>query len=220
MNNYPLGVYKALRKIIKHRWALYKAAKVMGVPMRRILAHDNSKFHPVEFMQYVKRFELGIEDAHRWARAWRHHWRHNDHHIEYWQNQSLAFSWSGPGVYDTGIDFGNGIVGEGNLMRVQSGSPVWMPDCAIREMIADWMAASYAYSGAWPKAPDWQWGNKNLVSTLMKLEHTNQPETSTRGFAMELLQKHGMITEEQYKACNFVYSTEPQYPAPEGRDDD
>ncbi len=196
-----IGVSAALRKIIRHRIALYKAAKILGVSMTRVLRHDNSKFHPTEFMQYVRRFELGEYDERKWAKAWNHHWRHNDHHIEYWQNQSLGFSWQGPGVFDSGIRIDGGIVTEYNLMHVTSGEPVWMPDPAIREMIADWMAASYAYSGAWPKAPDWKWGNENLIKNLRKLEHTMQPETSTRGFAVQLLIKNEMITDDQVKSA-------------------
>lgn len=164
-----IGCCSMLGTIAKHRIALYKAGKKLGVPLARLLKHDNSKLHPAEFMPYVRKFKLGIDNREEWNAAWKHHWQHNAHHIEYW------------------------------LDRDAVGVCTWMPDDCIREMIADWMAASYAYAGEWPKAPNWSWGNEKLLSMLMQLEHTMQPETSSRGFAVALLQSQQLITPEQVK---------------------
>ena len=71
-------------------------------------------------------------------------------------------------------------------------------------MIADWMAASYAYSSMWPVAGNWEWGNKNLVKMLLKIEHTAQPEASARGLALQILRRLNMITDEQYDAANIL----------------
>lgn len=41
--------------------------------------------------------------------------------------------------------------------------PLPMPDRYIREMVADWMGASRAYQGAWPKeAASWPWLKDNF----------------------------------------------------------
>lgn len=187
------GAFKALKKIAKHRYALLLAGIKLKVPWKRIIKHDNSKFHPVEFVQYVNRFELGINEPEKWGKAWEHHWRNNDHHIEYWEDKNLTFSWGKPEIWND-----NGISG-GVKKTNPNYKEVWIPDGAIREMIADWMAASYAYAGEWPKAPGWKWGDENLVKILLKMEETQQPETSTRFFAIQLLEKHGMISKKQLK---------------------
>lgn len=168
-----------LRTVIIHRWALYLAAKKLGVSMRRVLHHDNSKFSWIEWRAHVRKFKMGINDPQEWAAAWEHHWRHNDHHIEYWRDHNLRYDYAGP-IDNRFPDIG-----------------CWIPDDAVRELVTDWMAASYSYSGQWPKAGSWDWGNKNLVRELRKMEETGQPETTTRGLAVSILQKHGMITADQ-----------------------
>jgi hypothetical protein len=176
-------LYTAVTKIVKHRVALWKAGRKLGVSTSRLLKHDNSKFHPTEFWQYVRRFELGIKDPEKWGTAWEHHWRHNDHHIEYWEDKNLTYDWyHGQGVPKTSVFPG-----------------VWIPDEAIREIVADWMAASYAYSGSWPVAGSWEWGDRNLVPMLRRMEIQTSPEICTRGFAVHLLRLHNMITDEQVR---------------------
>ena len=195
------GMLTALKKIYRHRVALWKAGRKLGVSTRRLLAHDNSKFHPIEFSQYVARFELEKYDENKWQKAWKHHWQHNDHHIEYWQEKDLYFSWEHGGPTKKHYTEHPEIIGQ----RTKEEWPeVWMPDNAIREMVADWMAASYAYSGYWPEAGSWEWGNKNLVKQLLKLEHHPQPEISTRGFAILLLRNHNLITEDQILKVNTI----------------
>ncbi len=210
---YLIGSYRALLKIVKHRIALVKSGRKLGVPLVQILKHDNSKFSFIEFKFYVEAFELGIEKPEH-ASAWRHHWMNNPHHIEYWQEKDLTFTRyvdRSRGDIPNYHAFGGGtkkkyspnpeIIG----WKTESGWPqVWMPDMFIREMIADWIAASLVYSGQYPKAPRWDWGNAKLVKMLKKLEHHHQPECSSRGFALTLLKAEGMITEEQYKEANVL----------------
>ena len=195
------GVISALRKIYTHRVALWKAGRKLGVTTSRLLRHDNSKFYPVEFFSYVARFELGAWDETKWQRAWKHHWQHNDHHIEYWQEKDLYFSWSHGGATKKVYAEHPEIIGQPTKKEWPE---VWMPDAAIREMIADWMAASYAYSGEWPNAGSWDWGNKYLVKQLLKLEHHPQPEISSRGFAILLLRNNNLITDEQILEVNTI----------------
>ena len=193
-----LAIVKTILTISKHRIALAKAGRKLGVSWKRILKHDNSKFHPIEFMQYVAKFELGTNDPEKWATAWQHHWKHNDHHIEYWEDKNLTFTLS-PNIEDG--DMANEVRIGGGAKKDWQG-PVWMPDCAVREMIADWIAGSLAYSGQYPKAGDWKWGDKNLVDRLMKLEIQPQSETCTRSFAVSLLKENNLITSEQITAAS------------------
>ena len=191
-----IGCCSMIGTIAKHRIALYKAGKKLGVPFTRILKHDNSKLHLAEFMPYVRKFKLGINNSAEWFVAWKHHWQHNDHHIEYWQEKKLTHDYDHTICEVRNINRGKQTFGGGVYTCDPTRKDCWMSDDAIREMIADWMAASYAYTGAWPKAPNWAWGNEKLLSMLMQLEHTMQPETSTRGFAVALLQSQQMITPE------------------------
>lgn len=41
------------------------------------------------------------------------------------------------------------------------GLPLPMPQWAVREMVADWMAATRTISGRWPLIGDWPWFEKN-----------------------------------------------------------
>lgn len=191
MINFILASYKYLLVLIRHRSALAKAAKKLNVPMARVLRHDNSKFSWLEWRAYVRKLVLKIDDDQEWAAAWEHHWQSNDHHIEYWEDRGMIFSWTGE------IRLKDWPHAFTHYPKAVGTCGVAIPDVAVREIIADWMAASYAYSGSWPVAPVWGWGNKNLVSALKRMEHTMQPETSTRGFAISLLHEHNMITKEQ-----------------------
>ncbi|WP_175639152.1 DUF5662 family protein [Metabacillus schmidteae] len=52
------------------------------------IVHDWSKFLPIEFMPYAKKFfykdEKSAEDEMKWKKAWLHHQHKNKHHWEYW----------------------------------------------------------------------------------------------------------------------------------------
>lgn len=43
--------------------------------------------------------------------------------------------------------------------------PLPMPEKYVREMVADWMGASKAYDGKWPKEK-WLWWEKNREKVL------------------------------------------------------
>lgn len=104
------------------------------MPYYRLLKHDLSKFSWKELPHYARQFCGDKSDQPSFMRAWLHHQNSNDHHWEYWINRSVYHK--DKGDCDT-ID---------------------MSDAAIREMIADWLAASRAYSGFWPASLDkWTW---------------------------------------------------------------
>jgi hypothetical protein len=124
---------KQLKSILLHKWYFFKAGRYLGLPLWLCLAHDISKFVPVEFMNYARWF-YGAKDKAGWASAWRHHAHHNKHHPEHW-----VLAWRGD------PDFYNEI-GESVAPFV---TVLPMPALYVREMVADWMAASKTFTGSY-----------------------------------------------------------------------
>lgn len=134
--------WKQLKSLARHKWYVFVAGRLVGVSVWRLLVHDWSKFTPVEFINYA-RFKYGVNSVEGWAKAWLHHLHHNPHHQEHW-----VLSWGGnPDFYDK--------VGEHIALFV---TLLPMPEMYAREMVADWMGASRAYTGSWDIAA---WLNKN-----------------------------------------------------------
>jgi len=78
------------------------------------------------------------------ATAWLKHQNRNPHHWEYW------------------------------IQRGSKTGPLPMPEWAVREMIADWLAACRAYEGYWPTPDgDWPWLESNLWKTCPIHEDTD-----------------------------------------------
>lgn len=125
-----LGYQACFWRITMHKWHVARAGRVLGLPLSRLIAHDISKYRPVEFMGYAKQFH----DA-PWGdfkRAWHHHWSANEHHWEFWREISATLGFGPP--------------------------LVWMPETFALEMAADWMGASRQYAGRWPTSlEDWPW---------------------------------------------------------------
>ena len=131
-----------LRTIVKHKIGVAKAGRRFGVSWYRILVHDLSKLSPAEFPGYRDRYHAGIEDKEGFDRTWHNHIARNRHHPEFWIQTS----------------------------RHAMGVPLDMPEMFIREMLADWFGASWAYAGAWPDPKDWPWLRDNLAKiTLLSL---------------------------------------------------
>lgn len=210
--NYIKGVYSALIKILKHRVALAKAGRELGVSWQRIIKHDNSKFHPVEFMQYVDKFELGVDEPEKWAEAWVHHWSNNDHHIEYWENKNYSIKWCAFDFEDGDIiNIHNHFVMPKKHCKMLKNCNkydcrgVFMPREAVREMVADWMAASLAYDGGYPKKGEWKWGQYNLPDILPRLEVCGgMYEYCTRNYTIDLLVDNGMINTDDYQELRNI----------------
>ena len=122
-----------LKSTLWHKWFFIRAGALTGVPLWRRLLHDWSKFTPTEFVRYSNWY-FGEKDKREWAIAWHHHLRLNPHHPEYW-----LLSWRGD------VDFYSGI-GESVADNVVV---LPMPEIYVREMIADFLAASKVYTGSW-----------------------------------------------------------------------
>lgn len=105
--------------VLRHKWFVFVAGRVLGVPILQLIIHDLSKFSAVEWpayariMPYFGRFkDAPPEWVKAFDRAWEHHWQNNPHHPEYW---------------------------------ARHGGPVpAMPDVYTREMVADWYGAGRA----------------------------------------------------------------------------
>lgn len=124
---------KQLRSLLIHKWFVLIAGRRLGLPLWRLLAHDLSKFSPVELVNYAHWF-FGEKNKQGWARAWLHHQHRNKHHPEHW-----VLAWRGDEHFYDGI--GESLVDYVTVLP--------MPEIYVREMVADWMAASKTYTGSW-----------------------------------------------------------------------
>lgn len=124
----------------QHKWFVFVAGLRTGAQLWDLVIHDFSKFGRAEAPHYGRQFFGDRSDPLGFARAWAHHQNHNPHHWEYW-------------IPRTGHDRG-GFPG---------GEPLPMPERYAREMVADWLGASRAYEGAWPRSrSEWTWFQKNF----------------------------------------------------------
>jgi hypothetical protein len=86
--------------VFTHKWYVFKAGRVLGVPLWRLVRHDWSKFTPAEWGPYARHFygDAGrrhqaetkdkpyrnIGDDAAFQAAWQHHIEKNDHHYQHW----------------------------------------------------------------------------------------------------------------------------------------
>ena len=124
MSDFFLPVIQHLCRVICHKWFVIVAGWRVGVPFLTTLVHDLSKVMPPEIIAYTRQFFMDEKDRDEWAYAWLHHQNSNKHHWNYY------------------ID------------RGYPDKCLKMPDKYAKEMIADWMATSRAYSGIWD-ITDW-----------------------------------------------------------------
>lgn len=131
---------KYLWLTLKHKWFVLLAGLQTGAPIWLLVIHDWSKFTPSEAPHYGRQFFGKADDALGFSKAWNHHQKTNPHHWEYW-------------VMVSGHDRGG----------FPDGSPLPMPEKYVREMVADWLGASRAYEGHWPKSlMEWKWFVTNI----------------------------------------------------------
>jgi hypothetical protein len=126
--------------VCKHKYFVFIAGLKTKTNLWRLLKHDFSKFYLSEAPHYANQFFGEKNNSLGFSYAWNHHQKCNDHHWEYW-------------VLVTGHNRGG----------YPDGSPLPMPEQCIREMVADWFAASRAYEGKWPQSfESWTWWNENF----------------------------------------------------------
>ncbi len=139
---------------LKHKWFVLLAGwRLGGIPLWRLLIHDWSKFLPSELPHYNRQFFGKADDPYGFMKCWLHHQNHNPHHHEYWIPRS-GHSRCDPPYPDN--------------------KPISMPRWAVREMVADWMAAGRAYEGRWPDFSNWKWLAANLDRVCEGMARTSQ----------------------------------------------
>lgn len=82
-----------LKYVIAHKYHVYRAGKLIGVPVLQLIVHDWSKFLPREWFAYAETFynKDGSEKEYKsgqespeFKKAWRFHQITNKHHWQYW----------------------------------------------------------------------------------------------------------------------------------------
>jgi hypothetical protein len=111
--------------VLRHKWYVLVACRALGVSLWRAITHDWTKLLPSEWLAYATTFyepdgsKKRYEETPAFARAWCLHQKRNDHHWQQWVT-----------VRDSG--------GFESLP---------MSEAAVREMVADWVAAGMAITG-------------------------------------------------------------------------
>ena len=121
---------------IKHKWFVLIAGLKTKAPLWRLIIHDWSKFLWSELPHYQRQFFGKADDPEGFIGCWTKHQNRHPHHWEYWIPRT-GHSRCNPPFLDN--------------------EPIPMPEWAIREMVADWMAAGRAYEGKWPDFENWTW---------------------------------------------------------------
>lgn len=109
-----------------------EAGAKLGLPYALLSVHDESKWDFEEFVPYAYKFAKKehhtdtLQDPdHAFSYAWHRHMRLNPHHWQYWM---FPDGYGAAGVID------------GCLA---------MPEIYAKEMVADWLGASRAYTGSY-----------------------------------------------------------------------
>jgi len=124
--------FQYLKYLCRHKWFVWRAGRLLKVPVLQLLLHDWSKLRPSEWLPYARYFydergrprTFGTQsayDKYEFDLAWLHHLRRNSHH---WQHWLLAQD-------------------EGVVRALR------MPNNYVREMVADWAGAGKAINGEW-----------------------------------------------------------------------
>ena len=148
---------KHVSVVLKHKWFVFVAGRQTGVSYWRMLIHDWTKLLPIEALAYARYFNGSKDDPEGFARAWLHHQNCNPHHWEYW------------------------IARSGHKVGPGEAKVLEMPEQFVHEMVADWMAASRAYTGSWDMT---KWLRENFWTKI-----TLHPKS--RYFARVLLYELG-----------------------------
>jgi hypothetical protein len=126
-----------LDSVTLHITAVRGACRLLGVDKQQQIEHDYTKFSHEELFAYARNFHGDKGDPDGFAMAWLHHVHFNEHHWQHWI-------------------FPDGFTPKGST--VENGV-VFMPEIYVKEMVADWMGASYVYTGEWDMS---KWLGENL----------------------------------------------------------
>lgn len=144
---------------LKHKWFVFLAGLRTKAPIWLLIIHDWSKFSPSELPHYGRQFFGAADDGPGFISCWIHHQNHNPHHWEYHIPRTGHNRCSPPYPDNVSIP---------------------MPMTYVREMVADWLAASRTYEGVWPTGASWPWYERNIENIFARVH----PVTKSRIIAV------------------------------------
>ncbi len=124
----------------KHKFYVFIEGLRLNVSIWRLIIHDWSKFMPDELPHYGKQFFGTKDDPGGFINCWVRHQNRHPHHWEYWIPRTGHNRCEPP---------------------YKDNEPIPMPMWAVKEMIADWLGAGWAYEGKRVDAENWNWFNNN-----------------------------------------------------------
>lgn len=129
-----------LRLTLIHKYHVFRYGLRLGVPVISLIVHDYTKLYPTFMISYGRQFFGDQSDPTGFAYTWLHHQNCHRHHWEYW-------------IMCTGHNRGG--FGDGHILD--------MPEKYVREMVADWLAASRTYEKAEVQSLEtWPWFEQNF----------------------------------------------------------
>ena len=183
-----MQLWKHFITITKHRWLVMLGCFRIGLYWQG-LAHDLSKYSPVEFFNGAKYYQGNRSPNAReredkgYSEAWIHHKGRNPHHYEYWTDLNR---------------------------QTRRYEPIPVPRKYLAEMIMDRRAACMTYEGkAYTSASPLAYHERSLERTLMHPETRRQLE-----FLLAMLRDKGekeafrYIRKDLLKNAPFPWETE------------
>ena len=140
-NNNIVPMFKYFKLTIKHKYFVFLAGLKLQVPIWRLILHDWTKLLPKELASYGRQFFGTSDKPEEFMHTWLRHQNRFDHHWEYYIPRTGHNRCTPP---------------------YRDNEPLEMPYNAVKEMVADWLAASRAYEGKWPMSEDWEWFRTNF----------------------------------------------------------
>ena len=154
---------KYMKLTLRHKWYVFVAGRRTRVSLVRRLKHDMSKFSPAEAPHYGRQYFGRADDPVGFSRAWNHHQKSNKHHWEYW-------------ILETGHDKGG----------FKSRTALEIPEKYVREMAADWLAASRVADGRFPTTfREWGWWKANFKNNIRLHNETRKLMMSIMSEALQ-----------------------------------
>lgn len=156
-----------LKYVLKHKWFVFIASRMIGSSLWRALIHDLSKFRPSEWFAYANTF-YGSDGSKLYNPtsefdvAWLLHQHRNPHHWQYWILRE-----------------DNPESGELKILE--------MPHKYTLEMVADWMGAGRAIMGRW-ECSDWYMKHKSKI-----LLHPSTEALVVAALAFALVKEHSHV---------------------------
>lgn len=158
-----------LQSVCDHIMYVRIAGRELRVDEHQLRWHDHTKLGVEEFPYYARQFHGDKADPNGFAEAWLHHIHHGEHHWQHW-------------IFPDGFT-PKGSTVENGVLR--------MDEKWLREMVADWMGASMAYTGSWDMT-DW------LKSNLPKIKLHSASWPTLKGILRDSNQGyHNVLNELQ-----------------------